>query len=59
MKAIRCPCCENELTEGQVHVKPTKNPKWVKIRCGLCRFAWKMPAGELGQKQNAADLIGI
>jgi transcription elongation factor Elf1 len=55
MKTLRCPHCENELTEAQIHVKPTKNPQWVKVRCGICRHAWKVPVAETGQKPVVLD----
>ncbi len=44
MNIIRCPNCENDLTEVQVHTKLTKDQRHIKVRCLLCRHSWKIAA---------------
>jgi hypothetical protein len=43
MNRIHCPSCDQDLAEFQVHAKPTKNKQYLKVRCLICRHAWKLP----------------
>ena len=59
MNTIRCPNCENELTEAQVHIKPTKDQRHIKLRCGLCRHSWKVVNLEFKEKAQSPAVPGI
>jgi len=59
MNTIRCPNCHTELTEAQIRVKPTKDKRYVKVRCFICHHAWKVPAADFHEQDPVPVAPGI